>query len=108
ANGQFTVGSEAVAQAGLVKAAVGNITGSASARVFPPLPWTEDFESYAVNTGPAAWAGTTAKYAVRELNGKKVFAKLTEGSSLLTRARAYFGPSNLANYTVEGDVYATQ
>ncbi|HXD30499.1 MAG TPA: PQQ-binding-like beta-propeller repeat protein [Pyrinomonadaceae bacterium] len=108
ANGQFTVGSEAVAQAGLVKAAVGTISGSASVRVFPPLPWSEDFESYAVNSGPPYWTGTSAKYSVRELNGNKVFAKSTEGSSLVTRARAYFGPSNFDNYTVESDVYATQ
>jgi outer membrane protein assembly factor BamB len=107
-NGQFTASGDTVAEAGLVKATVGNISGTASVRVFPPLPWSEDFESYAVNTGPAAWTGITSKYSVRELNGKKVFAKLTEGSSLLTRARAYFGPSNFSNYTVEGDVYATQ
>ncbi|HEV7396884.1 MAG TPA: PQQ-binding-like beta-propeller repeat protein [Pyrinomonadaceae bacterium] len=108
ANGELTVASDAIAQAGLVKATVGNLTGSASVRVFPPLPWSEDFESYAVNTGPSAWTGTTSKYSVRDLGGNKVFAKLTEGSSLLTRARAYFGPSNFFNFTVEGDVYATQ
>ena len=37
-----------------------------------------------------------------------MLVKLTEGSSLLSRARAYFGPSDLSNYTVEGDVFATQ
>ena len=33
----------AVLQAGLVKATVGNVTGAANVRVFPPLPWTENF-----------------------------------------------------------------
>lgn len=108
ANGQFTVAYDAVAQAGLIKATVGSITGSASVRVFPPLPWSEDFESYAVNANPPTWVSTTAKYAVRDLNGNKVFAKLTEGSSLLTRSRAYFGPSDFSNFTVESDVYANQ
>ena len=42
------------------------------------------------------------------MDGNKVLVKTTEGSSLLSRARAYFGPSDLSNYTVEGDVFATQ
>ncbi|HEY0763250.1 MAG TPA: PQQ-binding-like beta-propeller repeat protein [Pyrinomonadaceae bacterium] len=107
-NGHFTVGSESVAQAGLVKATVGNISGTASVRVFPPLPWSETFDSYAVNTAPPSWVSMTLKFAVREQNGNKVLAKLTEGSSLLSRSRAYIGPSNWSNYTVESDVLATQ
>ena len=45
-NGEFTVATDAIAQAGLVKATVGGITGTASVRVFPPcrgakisMPW---------------------------------------------------------------------
>ena len=34
--------------------------------------------------------------------------KLTEGSSLLSRARAYMGPSDWSNYTIEADVFATR
>jgi outer membrane protein assembly factor BamB len=107
-NGQFTAGNESVAQAGLVKATVGGVTGSASVRVFPPPPWSETFDSYAVNTLPPTWVNTTLKFAVREQNGNKVLTKLTEGSSLLSRARAYMGPSDWSNYTVEADVSATQ
>jgi hypothetical protein len=107
-NGHLTVASDAIAQAGSVKATVGNLSGSASVRVFPPLPWTENVDSYAVNTMPPTWVNTTLKFTVREVNGNKVFVKLTEGSSLLSRARAYFGPSDLSNYTVESDVLATQ
>jgi outer membrane protein assembly factor BamB len=107
-NGHYSAGNEAVAQAGLVKAAVGNLNGTASVRVFPPLPWTETFDSYAPNSLPATWVNTTLKFAVRDQNGNKVLAKLTEGSSLLSRARAYMGPSDWSNYTVEADVSATQ
>ena len=107
-NGQFTVASDAVLQGGLVKATVGNITGSASVRVFPPLPWEQNFDSMAVNTVPPDWTNATLKFIVREVNGNKVLVKTTEGSSLLSRARAYFGPSDLSNYTVEADVSATQ
>lgn len=107
-NGHFTAASDAIAQAGLVKATVGGISGTASVRVFPPLPWTESFDSYAVNTLPPTWVNTTLKFSVRDQNGNKVLAKLTEGSSLLSRARAYMGPSDWSNYTIEADVSATQ
>ena len=107
-NGHFTAGNEAVAQAGLVKATVGGVSGTASVRVFPPLPWSETFDSYAVNAFPPSWVSMTLKFGVREQNGNKVLAKLTEGSSLLSRSRAYIGPSDWSNYTVEADVSATQ
>jgi outer membrane protein assembly factor BamB len=107
-NGKFTTATDAAAQAGLVKATVGAVSGTASVRVFPPLPWSETFDSFAVNTAPPAWVSMTMKYSVREQNGNKVLAKLTEGSSLLSRSRAYMGPSDWSNYTVEGDVFATQ
>ena len=108
ANGQFNAASDAIVQAGLVKAKVGDITGSASVRIFPPLPWSENFDQMAVNTIPPQWVNATLKFTVREVNGNKVLVKTTEGSSLLSRARAYFGPSDFANYTVEADIFATQ
>ncbi|HET9478459.1 MAG TPA: PQQ-binding-like beta-propeller repeat protein [Pyrinomonadaceae bacterium] len=106
ANGQFTAAGD-TAQAGLVKATVNNISGTARVRIFPPLPWSENFDAIAPNTLPPTWVNTTMKFAVRDQNGNKVLAKLTEGSSLLSRARAYMGPSDWSNYTVEADVSAT-
>lgn len=106
--GQFVASTDAVVQAGLVKATVGGLSGSASVRVFPPLPWSETFDSFAVNSLPLGWVNTTLKFSVREVNNNKVLVKLTEGSSLLSRARAYMGPSDLSNYTIESDVFATQ
>ena len=106
-NGQLSVAGDAVNQAGWVKATVDGITGAANVRVFPPLPWNETFDSIAVNAAPASWVSMTLKFGVRDQNGNKVLAKLTEGSSLLTRSRAYLGPSDLSNYTVEADVSGT-
>jgi outer membrane protein assembly factor BamB len=108
ANGQFVVASDSISQAGLVKATVNGITGTASVRVFPPLPWSENFDAMAPNTLPPTWVNTTLKFTVREVNGNKVLVKTTEGSSLLSRARAYMGPSDFSDYTVEADVNATQ
>jgi outer membrane protein assembly factor BamB len=108
ANGQFSVATDPIAQAGLVKSTVGGITGTAGVRVFPPLPWNESLDAHAINTIPPTWVNSTTKFTVREVDGNKVLVKTTEGSSLLSRARAYFGPSDLANYTVEADVLGTQ
>src|SRR6185312_1154391 len=61
ANGQFTVANDAVAQAGSVKATVGGISGTASVRVFPPLPWSETFDAMPVDSQPPTWVSTTMK-----------------------------------------------
>jgi hypothetical protein len=108
ANGHFTVANDAATQAGMVKATVAGISGTASVRVFPPLPWSENFDAMAPNSAPPTWVSMTMKFAVRDQNGNKVLAKLAEGSSLLSRSRAYMGPSDWSNYTVESDVFATQ
>jgi outer membrane protein assembly factor BamB len=107
-SGQFTAATDGVAQAGAVKATVGTLTGAARVRVIPPLPWNEGFDAYAVGTVPGHWVNTALKYVVREVEGQKVLVKTTEGSSLLSRARAFFGPANLSNYTVEADIRATE
>lgn len=107
ANGQFVAAADGGMQAGSVKATVGNVTGAATVRIFPPLPWTETFDSMAPNTVPPLWVNATLKYIVREFEGNKILVKTTEGSSLLSRARAYFGPSDFSNYTVEADIRAT-
>lgn len=106
--GRFVAAPDGGTQAGLVKATIGEVSGTASVRVFAPLPWSENFDVLAVNTIPSTWVNSTMKFIVRDVGGNKVFVKTTEGSSLLSRARAYFGPSDFANYTVEADVFATQ
>jgi outer membrane protein assembly factor BamB len=108
AAGQFEAGTEAVAQAGQVKATVGGITGAANVRVIPPLPWSESFDAVEPTTFPGHWVGMMLKYQVRELEGNRVLVKTTEGSSLLTRARAYMGPTDMHDYTIEADVRATE
>ena len=43
-NGRFTPDPAAGAQAGMVKATAGALSGTSRIRVVPPLPWTFDFE----------------------------------------------------------------
>jgi outer membrane protein assembly factor BamB len=105
--GQFAAAGDAVVQTGEVRAAVGGVAGAARVRVVPPLPWEENFDAAEPNTFPQHWTNTGMKFITREVGGTKVLVKTTEGSSLRTRARAFMGPNDLHDYTVEADVFAT-
>jgi len=106
--GRFTVASEPVEQAGLIKATVGGLTGEARARVVRPLPWNETFSGYADGASPAGWVSTTAgRIAVTTLDGQKVLEKAPL-DTIFKRVRAFIGPTSWSNYTFEADVRATE
>ena len=75
-NGELSLTSEAVAQAGRVKATVGGVSGGASVRVFPPLPWSENFDA-----GCEHYSGNVVKLHQkihhREMDGNKFWSKTT-------------------------------
>lgn len=103
AGGKFTPDPAAGAQAGVVKATVGGITGVSRIRVIPDLPWTFDFEN--ATAVPSHWINATGKFAVREEEGSKVLVKLAENPfAFAKRTRPFFGPTDLSNYTVEAEV----
>ena len=64
-DGKFTVAPDKPGQAGLIKATVGGVTGEARARVIPPLPWNETFDSYAVGSVPPHWVSATRRASSR-------------------------------------------
>ena len=102
--GKFTVASDKVGQAGLIKATVGSISGEARARVIPPLPWNITFDSYPVGTTPPYWISAVAgKAQVAELDGHKVLEKLPN-ETLFKRIRIFMGPADWSNYTVQADI----
>jgi outer membrane protein assembly factor BamB len=108
AAGKFTADPSAGAQAGLVKAAVGAVSGAARIRVIPELPWSFDFETSG-ETPPAHWANATGKFAVRALDGSKVLVKLAENPfAFAKRCRVFFGGSDYSDYTIESDVRAME
>jgi outer membrane protein assembly factor BamB len=104
-DGKFTVAADSPGQAGLIKASVGGITGEARARVIPPLPWNETFDSYAVGSVPPHWisASTVGKLQVVELEGQKVLEKVPT-DTLFKRIRVFMGPADWSNYTVQADI----
>jgi outer membrane protein assembly factor BamB len=102
--GTFTVASDPVEQAGLIKATFGGITGEARARVVHPLPWKETFESYADGAVPPGWVNAVAgKISVATLDGQKVLQKAPD-NTIFKRLRAFIGPVDWSNYTFEADV----
>jgi len=107
AGNTFTTAADSGPQAGVVKAAVGGVTGTARVRVIPPLPWKIDFSSIAPGTVPAYWINASGKSSVREVNGKKVLVKHAD-NAFTKRARAFIGPDEWHDYTVEADVSAIE
>src|SRR5207245_11398615 len=80
-DGKFAVAPDKVGQAGLIKAKVGSLTGEARARVIPPLPWNETFDSYAPGSPPPHWISAVAGRAqASDLDGPKAFAKLPQAT----------------------------
>ena len=70
ANGKFTSDAAAGAQAGVVKAAVGSVSGVGRIRVIPDLPWTFDFENSG-EASPVHWINATGKFVVRDFEGAR-------------------------------------
>lgn len=104
---QFTAAADGGAHSGMLKAAVGNVTGAARIRVIPPMPYSEDFSSIPVDKAPGTWLNTDGKYIVREVEGNKFLVKKSD-MGIFKRTRSPFGAVEDANYTVQADVSAVE
>jgi outer membrane protein assembly factor BamB len=103
-DGAFTVSGDRVEHAGFIRATIGGITGEARARVVRPLPWNETFDSLADGSVPSGWVNTSAgNLAVATLDGQKVLQKAPM-NTIFKRIRAFIGPIDWSNYTIEADV----
>jgi len=103
-NGRFTAGLPGF-QTGKIVATVGDLTTAARARVYPPLPWTFDFEEFDAGQFPGQWIGANRIYLAAERDGQKILRKAPRGRGL-NRTFLYMGPSWLNNYTIEADILA--
>lgn len=113
ADGAYTAPAENEHQVALVTCKVGEVAGTARIRVIPPLPWTFDFNKD--KTVPLTWLGGRVRWEVREKDGEKFLAKKSvlptpkdPHNKLGTRSFTWFGPANLANYTVQADMLVKQ
>jgi outer membrane protein assembly factor BamB len=94
------------AQAGAVKASVGSLTGKASVRVIPAIPFEEDFSSLPPGV-PGTWINATGKYSVKPIDGNPALIKSTLPLAF-KRTRSFFGPPRESNYTIQADVRAIE
>jgi hypothetical protein len=102
----FTVSGDPVEQAGLIKASAAGLTGESRVRVVHPLPWTEDFESYAEEAVPPGWVNAVgSRFRVTTLDGQKSLFKPPD-NTIFKRGRVFIGPTDWSNYTFEADVRA--
>ena len=108
ADGSVTIANKPIQQAGVIKATVGGLTGEARARVAHPLPWTENFDSYADGAIPPGWANTVpGRLVVATLDGQKVLQK-EPLNTIFQRGRTFIGPTNWSDYTFQADARAPQ
>ncbi len=105
AGSTLTTSAESAGMAGTVIAKVGEVTGQARVRVIPPLPWSVDFTSVAPGSVPPYWINASGKASVRDMEGNKVLVKHAD-NAFTKRARAFLGPVDWHDYTVEADVSA--
>ncbi len=108
ADGTYTAAKRGGHTGVLVYAKVGELESKARARIVPPLPWTFDFNK--VDNVPMSWIGGRIRYIVEELEGEKVAKKADvlpipsdPTNKLGTRSQMFMGPTDLTNYTIQGD-----
>jgi hypothetical protein len=91
-------------QGGVVRAAVGGLTGETRIKIVRPIGWTENFEGFAEGAVPAGWInGVAGKFTVVTLDGQKALQKAPD-NTLFKRIRMFTGSTTWSNYTVEADV----
>ena len=112
AGGTFTADSDTTHSGAIIEASVGDVTGTTRARIVPPLPWHFTFDS--LDDAPVSWMGARYRHVVRSDpfdessagqggGGNNVLVKVNtipKGA----RSRAWFGPSEMSNYTIAADV----
>jgi outer membrane protein assembly factor BamB len=109
ADGKLTLAKAPPGQFGGVVAKAAGLTGRARVRVAPPLPYAQDFEKVPEERTPGGWVNTQGKFAVKEVGGSKVLAKLvTNPSPLVARAHAFITGPDASDYTIETDLQGTK
>ncbi len=104
--GNYSSGSVERAWAGHVVARAGELAAKARVRVYPTLPWSQDFNSVEPGTYPAEWIGASGKFEVVTLeDGNRVLEKVRIARGI-QRSYVYIGPPTMSGYQIEADLKA--
>ena len=107
ADGTFTPDAAAGAQAGLVKATVGALTGDGAHPRDPAAAVDVRLRGRAARRRRRSWVNATGKFAVRDARRQKVLVKLRrEPFASPSAAGRSSGPDDCSDYTIEADVRA--
>lgn len=101
-DGAIRIAADSSFQTGALVATNADLTAEARVRVFPPLPWSEDF----TDGKRGYWIGG-GRYDIAEDEGESILIKPVAERGLL-RSPLLLGPPSLGNYTIQADVRATQ
>tara|TARA_R110002073_G_scaffold5893_3_gene35931 strand:- start:5837 stop:8161 length:2325 start_codon:yes stop_codon:yes gene_type:complete len=101
-DGVFQTDAQMQHTAVTVNARVGELLATSRIRVVPSLPWFFDFSNGEV---PITWVGARYRHEVRSVDGEPVIAKVSTIPKG-TRSQAWFGPTDLHDYTITADVKA--
>ncbi len=99
--GLFQSAADAQHHATIVSVQVGELRGRARVRVVPDLPWSFDFEG--LTDLPVTWVGARYRHVLRKQDDNTIAVKITTIPKG-TRSRAWFGPSDLHDYTIQAEV----
>ena len=87
-----------------VTAKRGDLESVARFRVIPSLPWSFDFEDGKV---PVTWTGAAYRHQPKEFeDGGRGLVKVSTIPKG-TRSQSWIGPTDMSNYTVQADFFAT-
>ncbi|NKB70085.1 MAG: PQQ-binding-like beta-propeller repeat protein [Candidatus Latescibacteria bacterium] len=106
ADGHLTLAPD-LGQAGTVVVEQGGVQAKARVRVVPPLPWSEDFSSVALDKNPSYWVGAGTKFKAVEQEGERVLVK-PRAARGLQRSNVYLGPPDMQGYTIQADMMGTR
>lgn len=103
AKGVYTAAAQG-SSAGLVRATVGGLTGTARVRVIQPLPWSFDFDNAAAEAPPVWWTGAPGKVFQRTVDGVGQVLVRGRDDTVGRRSKVFLGPPDASGYTIEVDV----
>ncbi|WP_231756579.1 outer membrane protein assembly factor BamB family protein [Lignipirellula cremea] len=101
ADGVFHPAADSGHTAAYVTAKVGELSSTSRIRIVPELPWKFDFTGK--KEPPVTWVGARYRHIIRNVDGNDMMVKITTIPKG-TRSRAWFGQSDLHDYTIQADV----
>ncbi|WP_233148156.1 PQQ-binding-like beta-propeller repeat protein [Rhodopirellula sp. MGV] len=100
--GRLTASSGSQHEAIVVKARLGDVSGTARYRYTPATPWAFDFSAGEV---PITWIGARYRHETRVVDGEPVLVKISTIPKG-TRSQTWFGSTEMNGYTISADVMA--